>query len=174
MGKDKVNSNMKIRKAEPEDLKDIMDIYAYARKFMAEHGNAGQWGTNFPPQSMIETDIQEQKSYVCVANKKIAGVFYFAVEEDPTYGMIENGSWQNDRPYAVVHRIASAEGIKGVATFCINWAYAQYGNVRIDTHEKNIPMQGLLKKLGFMRCGRIYVEDGSPRMAFQKCEKRVQ
>ena len=30
---------MKIRKSEPQDLERILEIYAYARRFMAEHGN---------------------------------------------------------------------------------------------------------------------------------------
>ncbi|SHK64431.1 GNAT family N-acetyltransferase [Hespellia stercorisuis] len=162
---------MEIRKSRPEELEAIMSVYAHARKFMAEHGNAGQWGTTFPPQILIEKDIQEQRHYVCVENEKITGVFYFAEEEDLTYSVIENGTWLNDRPYAVIHRIASAEGAKGVATFCINWAYEQTGNIRIDTHENNVPMQKLLNKLGFTSCGKIYVEDGSPRIAFQKCER---
>ena len=39
---------MKIRKGLKEDLNRIMEIYAYARRFMAEHGNYidiedGEW-----------------------------------------------------------------------------------------------------------------------------------
>ena len=45
------------------------------------------------------------------------------------------------------------------------------GNLRIDTHEKNIPMQGCLAKNGFARCGIIYLEDGDPRIAYQKVIK---
>ena len=35
---------MKIRHSIPEDLPRIMEIYDYARRFMAEHGNPNQWG----------------------------------------------------------------------------------------------------------------------------------
>ena len=45
--------------------------------------------------------------------------------------------------------------------------------MRIDTHGDNIDMQSLLKKLGFVHCGTIYVEeDDYPRLAFEKsiCE----
>ncbi|MDD4371953.1 MAG: GNAT family protein [Anaerostipes sp.] len=162
---------MEIRKSKREDLKGIMSIYAYARNFMAENGNAGQWGKNYPSQTVVEKDIQEQRSYVCIEDSKIVGVFYFAEKEDPTYKVIEDGDWINDKPYGVIHRIASAEGTKGVATFCMNWVYEQIGNIRIDTHRNNIPMQSLLIKLGFKRCGVIYLADGSPRIAFQRCIK---
>ncbi len=39
----------------------------------------------------------------------------------------------------------------------------------MDTHGDNIVMQGLLQKLGFVRCGTFYVEeDDYPRLAFEK------
>ena len=49
---------MKIRKSEPQDLERILEIYAYARRFMAEHGNPDQWGpTCWPPESLVRSDI---------------------------------------------------------------------------------------------------------------------
>ncbi|MBQ7614736.1 MAG: hypothetical protein IJU77_06785 [Butyrivibrio sp.] len=39
-----MDGHMKIRKTTDKDLKRVMEIYAYARKFMAEHGNPNQWG----------------------------------------------------------------------------------------------------------------------------------
>jgi len=68
----------------------------------------------------------------------------------------------------VVHRIASAGKAKGVGTFCMNWAYEQFANVKIDTHRDNVVMQNAIKKCGFEECGVIYVADGSPRIAYQK------
>jgi len=159
---------MYIRKAEISEIDRIMRIYEYARKFMRESGNPEQWGDCHPPQEMIENDIRNGKLYVCMDGNGIAGVFYFAREDDPTYRVIEDGEWLSDKPYAVVHRIASAEGTKGAATFCLNWAFGQAGNIRIDTHEDNKPMRGLLKKLGFIYCGVIHIESGAPRLAFQK------
>ena len=35
---------MKIRKSTEQDIERMMEIYAYARKFMAENGNPNQWG----------------------------------------------------------------------------------------------------------------------------------
>ena len=74
-------------------------------------------------------------------------------------------------PYGVVHRIASDGSVHGTGSFCLNWAYAQCGHLRIDTHGDNIVIQNLLKKLGFVFCGIIYVqEDNDPRLAFEKSE----
>lgn len=144
-----------------------MEIYGQARTFMAQTGNPDQWGTNYPPEEMIRQDIENGKSYVEIENDSIRAVFYFAVEEDPTYGYID-GAWLNDRPYGVIHRIAVGENGRDVAAQCFQFAYAQCGNLRIDTHEKNIPMQRCLAKNGFTRCGIIYLEDGDPRIAYQK------
>ena len=40
---------MQIRKATMNDLPDILAIYAYARKYMKEHGNPDQWRDSYPP-----------------------------------------------------------------------------------------------------------------------------
>ena len=151
-----------------EDLKQVMEIYARARAFMAEHGNPNQWGTTNPPVEKVVNDIQTGRSYVCVQQNEIAAVFYYAQEVDPTYHVIEGGTWPNDRPYGVVHRIASAGTVKGAGAFCLNWAFEQCQNLRIDTHKDNFVMQNLLKKLGFVYCGIIYIADGSERLAYQK------
>ncbi len=150
-----------------------MDIYAFARAFMAEHGNPNQWGpTNWPPERLIREDIAGGNSYVCLNDKdKVIGTFFFIHGNDiePTYREIKDGSWLDDSPYGVVHRIAGDGSEKGIGEFCIGWAFRQCGHLRIDTHGDNAVMQNLLKKLGFIRCGTIYVEeDDYPRLAFEK------
>lgn len=156
-----------IQKATLTQLPEILKLYEQARYFMAQNGNPDQWGDVYPPEEMIREDIKNGKSYVNLENGNICAVFYFAVEEDPTYGYIE-GAWLNNAPYGVIHRIAVGESGKGVAAECIRFAFERCGNLRIDTHEKNTPMQRCLAKNGFTRCGIIYLEDGDPRIAYQK------
>ncbi len=163
---------MEIRLTRKEELDMVMEIYATARKFMAEHNNPTQWGNNKPSREQIERDIAGGNCYVCVEDGQIAAVFYFAREADPTYAKIYDGNWQNAENYAVVHRIASAGTVKGAGSFCMQWAASQADNVRIDTHENNYVMQNMLKKNGFVHCGTILLENGEPRMAFHKvCNK---
>ncbi len=163
---------MEIRKSTESDFETIMSTYAFARKFMAAHGNPNQWGaTNLPPEDLIHKDIAAGKSYVCISDGKIAGTFFYNFGKDiePTYRVITDGKWLSESPYGVIHRIASNGTAKGVGAFCINWAYAQSGHLRIDTHSDNVVMQNLLAKLNFVRCGIIYVyEDNFPRFAFEK------
>ncbi len=167
---------MRIRKATLQDLDRIMEIYAHARKFMAQHGNPRQWGaTNWPPEALIRQDITEENSYVCLNDaNQVIGTFFFVLGADiePTYRQITEGHWLDESPYGVVHRIAADGSEKGVGLYCLNWAWEQCGHLRIDTHGDNTVMQNLVRKAGFVHCGTIYVEeDNDPRLAFEKCRE---
>lgn len=160
---------MEIRKTKLSEIDSVMEIYKAAREFMKRNGNPNQWGDNRPAQSKIEEDIKSGVSYVCEDDGQLLGVFtYIFGEDDPTYLYVENGQWLNDEPYGVMHSVASLTSGKGVGRFCIDWALEQSHNVRIDTHADNKTMQFLLNKMGFSHCGTIYLENGDPRMAFQK------
>ena len=164
--------DMFIRHSTEKDLDRIMEIYAYARRFMAEHGNPTQWGpTGWPPKALILSDIAAGNSYVCLCDTQIVGTFFFdyGPEIEPAYHKIENGSWLNSDPYGVIHRIAGSGSVKGVGRFCTEWAFARCGHLRMDTHGDNYVMQNLLVKNGFVHCGTIYVEeDTNPRLAYEK------
>lgn len=162
---------MRIRKTRNNELAAVLDIYARARGAMARQGNPHQWGSHWPPAELIRQDIAAGRSYVCEADGRVVGVFYFAVGPDmePTYRMIEDGAWLDDSPYGVVHRLASDGSVKGVGRFCLNWAFSQCGHLRADTHPDNETMKKLLPELGFIRCGLIRVaRDDSVRLAFEK------
>lgn len=155
----------RVRKAEFADLQRILEIYAYAREFMAKTGNPNQWGNTEPPREMLEADIPAGNLYV-VEDGKIHGVFAYFTEPDPTYSYIEDGSWLNDSPYGTLHRVA-ADGSGGVFSAVLAFAVGQNPHVRIDTHHDNKVMQHVLDKHGFQRCGIIYLEDGDPRIAYE-------
>ena len=159
---------MEIRKTERAELSRVMEIYASARAFMTATGNPDQWADGYPHEPLIRSDIEEGKSYVCVEDGEILAVFYYNEGIDPTYVHIEDGAWLNDAPYGVIHRIAVAVQGRGVVRFCFDWAMEQCGNLKIDTHEKNLPMQRALAKAGFVRCGTIYIDTGDPRIAYQR------
>ena len=168
---------MRIRKSMEQDVPRMMEIYAFARAFMASHGNPNQWGpTCWPPEALIRQDIREGRSYVCLSDTgRIIGTFFFTQGPDvePTYREITDGAWRDPGPYGVVHRIAGDGSEKGIGAFCIRWAFSQCGHLRIDTHGDNLVMQSLLRKLGFEHCGTIFVhEDRDPRLAFEKSERR--
>ena len=156
---------MKIRKATMQDLDQIMQIYEKAKVFMHENGNMDQWEDGYPSRELIEQDLNDM--YLCMAEEQIACVFYYKEGEDEDYKEI-NGKWLNEAPYAVVHRVASTGIIKGAAVYCLDWAYSQVPNIRMDTYRDNIPMQKLLEKCGFRYCGSFERLGTDKWMAYQK------
>lgn len=161
---------MIIRLAELREKDEILSIYDSARVFMRESGNPNQWAGKYPDEDTVLRDIENEKLYVCKENEDILAVFYYNVGIDPTYLKIYDGEWLDDEPYGVIHRIAVSDKArgKGVAKVCFDFAYDKCGNVRIDTHRDNIPMQRALEKNGFTRCGIIYLANGDERIAYQR------
>ena len=154
-----------LRKALPEDLSRIQDIYAHARRFMEQTGNPHQWGKNFPLTTQLMEDIENGDLYVLIQDEIIHGVFYFYIGPDPTYCIIEDGHWRSDSPYGTIHRIAG-DGSGGILAAAVAFGKSKINHLRIDTHEDNKIMQRAVVKIGFQRSGIIYVEDGSPRIAY--------
>lgn len=157
-----------VRPAQPSDWNDIMAIYARARRFMRQTGNPSQWGDAYPPETLVRRDLELGRCYVWEEANRVQAVFAFLPGPDPTYQDIQ-GAWLNDGPYWAVHRVASRGELRGVAGACLQWCLSQCGSVRIDTHDDNLPMQRVLEKNGFRRCGRIITDDGTPRIAYQRC-----
>lgn len=160
--------SMTIRPANDNDLQSINDIYCHAREQMILSGNPNQWGNDKPSPETIKADIAQRQSYVIINSSNIYGVFAFIIGSDPTYQIIENGSWLNDEPYGTIHRVASNGQMKGILAEVLTFCEHKINNIRIDTHEDNQIMQHLLQKYGYTKCGHIYVEDGTQRIAYQK------
>lgn len=153
----------KIRPAEQADMTEILKIYEYARAFMVANGNPTQWRDGYPRQELLETDIALNRLYVVEQDNRICGVFVFFIGDDPTYAYIE-GSWRSTEPYGVIHRIAGIGG--GIFPAALAFCRSKISHMRIDTHGNNKPMQHVVAKAGFSPRGTIYVEDGSPRIAY--------
>jgi len=154
-----------IRKATNQDLPRIEEIYAYARKFMAETGNPNQWGNTTPLTSQLVEDIRRGDLNVMVHDGVIHGVFYFYIGIDPTYGEIEDGQWRSDAPYGTIHRIAG-DGSGGILAAAVAYGKERINHLRIDTHHDNKIMQHAVAKHGFRRSGIIHLANGSPRIAY--------
>lgn len=156
-----------IRLATEEDLNTIMEIYAIARRYMADNGNETQWADSYPNRELLERDIRGGQLFVYEEDQKIHGVFAFIIGPDETYSHIENGAWENENPYGTIHRIASDGAVNGVFSQCVEFCKQKISNLRIDTHNDNHTMRHLIMKNGFEKCGIIYVQNGTPRIAYQ-------
>lgn len=182
-----------IRLAEPKDLPIILEIYRKARAYMADNGNASQWGDTYPPVSVVQADITEKQLYVITADScrsdqlsqtfltkdnhspagcedteaPIHAVFAFLPGKEPDYDRICEGCWLSDSDYRAVHRVASDGILRGVVRQCMDYCKSQCSHLRIDTHQDNLVMQHQLEKNSFQRRGIIHLADGSPRIAYE-------
>lgn len=154
-----------VRKAVPEDLPGLLEIYAAARKIMVKSGNPNQWGSTNPPVETLVTDIEKGQLYLLLEGDVIHGAFALIAGEDPTYRVIYEGGWSREAPYHTIHRLAG-DGSGGIFAACIAYCRTRGNYLRIDTHRENKIMLHCLEKAGFTRCGIIYLANGDPRIAF--------
>ena len=159
---------MLIRETIPEDLDELEALFAKGRAFMQKNGNSVQWHHNYPPRAFLEADMAKHQSYVVEEDGRIIGSFVLQLGDDPTYAVIEGGSWKNDAPYGTMHRVVSDGTHHALFDEMVRWAFDRIPNLRGDTHALNQSMQRAFLRNGFEYCGIIYVADGTPRYAYQK------
>ena len=91
------------------DLPQILKIYAHARAVMKASGNPTQWGDDFPPQELLEEDIDSNRLFLYVVNGQIEAVFAFILGAPPTPSLRTVSGWTIPCPMArctVWHRPA--------------------------------------------------------------------
>lgn len=167
---------MKLRKTKPEDIPDVIRII---NDSIAQLKAAGidQWQNGYPNASSIENDIAKGWAYVLTDEEEILATLALSFDKDPNYDTIFEGTWINDEPYGVIHRIAvkmsrKGEGLALIAMKRCEEICLENGifNIKVDTHRHNRSMQRMLAKAGFTLCGIIYLThaDGAERLALQK------
>lgn len=154
-----------IRIAESKDLTAVLTIYEGARDFMKRTGNPNQWRRNYPPEDRTKKDIEKGCLYLVTEGEQILGVFYFAVEDDPSYRDVAPTLFAGE-PYGVIHRVAVAVPGRGVAAQIFDYCRTRSPRLMIDTHGDNLPMQRALAKAGFTPCGTVYTDRGEERQAY--------
>lgn len=167
---------MKTRLSKFEDISTIIEIINDAKEYLASQ-NIDQWQNGYPNTEQIENDINNNESYVVVNdNGQIMATSMFTTNPEPTYKIID-GKWIIDQSevYGVVHRMAIKKEYRkfGLATFMFHEFHLQLlenkvKSLKIDTHEENLGMQSLIKKLGYTYCGVIYTSYNAKRLAFEK------
>lgn len=158
-----------VRPTTASDLPTVRELYDRGIAHMRAEGNQVQWQGIDYPFTKIPGDIEKGISFVVVdESDRVCGTFAFILGDDPTYAHIENGSWPDDRPYGTIHRIASDQETHGVLAAAIAFCDTRTDRLRIDTHENNRTMRACVAKNGFLPAGIIYVDDGTPRLAFYR------
>ena len=167
---------MIVRLSKIKDIPNILKIIADAKQYLASQ-KIDQWQNGYPNAEQVENDIKNGESYVVVNDKsEVMATSMFTTNPEPTYKSID-GNWiiHENEKYGVIHRMAIKKEFKkfGLATFMFHEFHLQLvekkiKSLKIDTHEENIGMQSLIKKLGYTYCGIIYTNYGAKRLAFEK------
>ncbi len=167
---------MKIQLTTLKEVPRILEIIEDARTYLASQ-NIDQWQNGYPDAAQIENDILNGESFVVINDEnQVIATSMFSTNKEPTYKIIE-GNWiiNEDMIYGVIHRMAIKKEFRkfGLATMLFDEFHMQLvekniKSLKIDTHEDNIGMQSLIKKLGYTYCGIIYTNYGDKRLAFEK------
>ena len=173
---------MNIRATTPRDIDAVMSIIEEARTTIAALG-INQWQNGSPNRVMITEDMALGQGRVVTDDEgAVVGTFALIYTGEPTYNAIFDGAWKGaDKAddgsvaYIAIHRVAislSRRG-SGISTAIVEYAesFARIlgkSSLRIDTHEGNIVMRKMLEKHGFIHCGTIYLQNGDPRVAYEK------
>lgn len=165
---------MILRRTEEQDLDRVMEIIKQAQDYFKK-SNIDQWQDHYPTIQTIREDMANGDSYVLVNDETIMATTVISFEGEETYEHIDHGKWLSLGEFAVIHRLAvdntykglgiSSEIIRNAERMCVERGIH---SIKVDTHEQNLSMQRLLQKNDFSYCGVIYLQDGSPRVAFEK------
>lgn len=163
-----------LRRSEKTHVDRILEIIEGAKVYLRE-SKVDQWQNGYPNRETIENDIENKWSYVYEEDGVLLATTALSFEGEETYEKIYEGAWIGDIDYGVIHRLGVDTSLMGknigskvleeVDKIAIKRGVY---SVRVDTHEDNKAMQGLLAKNGYVCCGIIYLKDGNKRLAFEK------
>lgn len=160
-----------IRKARLEDKDVIMSIVVDAQEYLREL-DIDQWQDGYPTPASIEDDIVKGVGYVVIGEGEIVGYAAIILSGEPTYQQIAD-KWMYGDSYVVIHRLctSSSHRREGIAMQLMSHAATLarsegFRAFRIDTHEGNIRMLAMLKKLCFSYAGIINYDSGK-RVAYE-------
>ena len=172
---------MMIRTTTPADIPAVMGIIEEARRTIAALG-IDQWQNGSPNEAMITADVQAGQSRVVLRDGEVVGTFALIENGEPVYTVIEDGEWltpdkdtTGEWTYIALHRVAISVAHRGSGISSAVIRHAEEiarslgrRSIRIDTHEGNVVMRRMLEKHGFTPCGIIHLENGDPRVAYEK------
>ena len=167
---------MKIRLSTVADISNIMSLIQDAKDYLALQ-KIDQWQNGYPNTLQVEKDILRGESYVLINDENnILATSMFTINQEPSYKIID-GNWIIDetKRYGVIHRMAVKKEFRktGLASLLFDAFHQELKikkihSLKIDTHEDNISMQTLIRKMGYQYCGIIYTSYKAKRLAFEK------
>jgi hypothetical protein len=167
---------MILRKAGFSEISVIWEILQQAIVQRRQDGSE-QWQNGYPNEQTVQDDIANGYGYVLTEGNVVIAYAAIIFGVEPAYNEID-GAWLTNGDYAVVHRVATSNAVKGkgVATSMFQMIEElsvrhQVFSIKIDTNFDNIPMLKILERLDYSYCGEIFF-GGAPRKAFEKVLSR--
>lgn len=163
---------MILRKAVLAEQPVIWNILQQAIEQRKNEGSK-QWQDGYPNEQTVHDDITNGYAYVLIDNNEVVAYAAIIFDAEPAYEAIQ-GKWLSHGSYVVIHRVATANVVKGkgVATHLFalieELAISQkVYSIKVDTNFDNVPMLRILDKLHYTYCGEVFFR-GAARRAFEK------
>jgi len=163
---------MILRKAVYTEFHFIWRILQQAIEQRKQDGS-DQWQNGYPNEQSVYDDLSNDCAYVLLDNNVIIAYAAIIFGVEPAYNDIK-GEWLTDNDYAVVHRVATSNTVKGKGIATHLFKEIEYlchqrkiYSIKVDTNFDNIPMLKIFDKLSYTYCGEIFF-NGSPRKAYEK------
>lgn len=174
------------RPAVREDFERAMALLDIGHRTFAELGIDEGRGKKYPSARRLMHSIKNGTTHVIEdAHGRMIAMFAVSFSPDKNYERPIDGAWLTDtgaqpQPYAELHWVAVdyAARRRGVGAFILDKAdhIARAGgrsSIRADVYELNVPMQKLLEKHGYERCGTITIKDVFGREKRRACYERT-
>lgn len=163
-----------MRKARKTDLKKILEIIEGAKKSLKKDG-IDQWQIDPMGYDFLSGQIDKEKSYVYEENGEVLAYTFLSSDKEKSYDPIDDKFFGKN--YITIHTFAvkSDQRCKNIGTKFLAdiKSYAKnmgLDSIRIDTHEDNTKMLGLIKKFSFIKRGQIFIDEAGakkPRIAYE-------
>jgi RimJ/RimL family protein N-acetyltransferase len=154
-------------------LPSLMDMYEKAKQLLKSHGS-GQWQNGEPSKQTILQDISVGNLYGLYEGALLIGACAI-MDKDPSYHFLHEGSWLNQDPYLVIHRfvIDASFHNQGLGARFLSLIEQlaldqMVFNIRVDTHELNLPMKALLNKMSYEVRGKVHFTNIGERIVYDK------
>ncbi len=165
---------MKILKATPNDLNELMEFYDYMCSFLGKQdfmpkGNKG----GFPPHDMVATAIHESNMFIGIEDQQIIAAYIMNHDADVSYDAVDWKSSATRDEAVVLHalRVLPEYGGRGYSKRLLEHALETARTrgekaMRLDCLENNPVPIAMYRNFGFQYIDTVeitYVDIGEPR-----------
>ena len=160
-----MSGDLDVRRAEPDDLDDVVAILSEAARWLLGRG-IEQWLDPFP-RDRVERLVERGEFYVARVDGKAVATLAL-LWDDPHF-------WGEQPPVAgYVHAIAVRREFAGLGPKLLDWAAARVREarrdfLRLDCLSENTALRSYYERHGFVHRGDTTVEDFRTSLYERRC-----